>query len=127
MTNPRSLSTVDAVLLRDGGMCGMLGSDGCPGSPADVANHRLNRGMGGGGDSSLANLIAVETVCNGLLEGDAEFRAEGLRRGVKLLPGDDPELVPAWSPFFGQWVFLGESLRLSGVRDATRSARAGWE
>lgn len=124
-----TFSTVEhaAILLRDGGICVMSGADDCPGGEATEVNHRRNRGMGGGGDSSLANGVAIEAACNGLLEADADFAAEGLRRGAKLLPGDDPERVPVWSPFFGQWVFLGASLRLSGDRDARRSARDGWE
>lgn len=112
------------VLWRDAYVCGMEGAQGCPGGPAFEVNHRRNRGTGGGGDDTPNNACAIHTVCNGRLESDSVFAVEARRRGVKLITGDDPEMVPIWSALFGQWLRLrGGAALLTGCCDAALSAR----
>jgi len=117
-----------AIIMRDGGMCAMLGAPGCPGHQADEANHRLNRGMGGTSVAlvnSPANGCATEHHCNWALEAVPDFAEEARRRGVKLEQSADPLAVPMWSPFFRQWVrFTSETvMHLTGVTDPTLDAR----
>lgn len=120
----------DAILLRDGALCAMLGADGCAGRLATEANHRLNRGAGGvhGARAAIvnspANGCATEHRCNWALEAVPEFAEEGRRRGVKLESGADPHEIPLWSVFYRQWVrLLPDGLHLTGIVDATLDAR----
>lgn len=120
----------DGILLRDGGLCAMLGTPGCRGQKADEANHRLNRGMGGTSleavSSHPSNGCALEHDCNWRLEHSAEFAEAGRRRGVKLEAGQDPLSVPMWSVFFRQWVAfdVAGGMHLTGDVDVSRDARA---
>lgn len=117
----------EGILMRDGELCAMLGTPGCPGKRADEANHRLGRGMGGSTAELVndpANGCATEHHCNWALEVVAEFAEEGRRRGVKLEAGADPTRVPLWSPFFRQWLVLArDGAHLTGVTDPTLDAR----
>lgn len=91
-----------AVLLRDGWVCGM----GC-GARATQVNHRGNRGAGGSRTSNrLANACAICADCNFRLEYDAVAARKGRELGVKISRYDDPESTPFYSPFFGMWAHL---------------------
>lgn len=84
------------ILWRDGGKCCLCGQ------PAEVANHRLNRGMGGRPSLNiLENGCALCWACNDLIERDADAAARARRLGVKLEEGQDPRAVPWLSPFYG--------------------------
>jgi hypothetical protein len=110
-----------AILLRDGGICAMIGShDGCAGR-ADTANHRLNRGAGGSKlRNGMSNGCAICHVCNGLIESDSALASVARERGVKLRQGDEPAECRLWSPFFHQWVKLSDyALTLTGETDPT--------
>lgn len=76
---------VQRVLERDGGMC-VLSSRFCLGE-ATVADHRVNRGMGGlKGLDRVELLVSACSVCNGLKESDPEFAAVCRERGLKISP-----------------------------------------
>jgi len=111
---------VEAIKLRDGGMCAMRGThDRCTGV-ADTANHRLNRGAGGSQQrNGLSNGCGICNICNGLIEHDSELADIARRRGIKLREGiTTPTEVPIWSPFFRQWcVLTDDDLRLTGETD----------
>lgn len=84
------------IIWRDGGKCTMCGA------PADEANHRLNRGMGGRPSLNiLENGCAICHACNGRIESDAEYAERARRRGVKLTDGQDPRAESWLSPFYG--------------------------
>lgn len=74
---------VKQVLERDGGAC-VLSSRLCLGQ-ASCADHRVGRGMGSSkGLDVPANLVAACSICNGLKESDAVFRAECTSRGLHI-------------------------------------------
>lgn len=84
------------ILWRDGGKCCLCGQ------PAEVAHHRLNRGMGGRPSLNiLENGCALCHDCNGLIERDADAAARARRLGVKLEEGQDPRAESWLSPFYG--------------------------
>ena len=93
---------VQAIMVRDGGMCAM----GC-GRRADTGNHRANRGAGGyRAANRLANGCAICSDCNFRIEYDAIAARKARELGVKISRHDDPELVPFYSPLFGMWAHL---------------------
>lgn len=84
------------VLFRDGGKCCLCGG------VAEVANHRINRGMGGRNSlNRLSNACALCHICNGLIESDASAATLARTRGIKLDDGTDPAATPYLSPFYG--------------------------
>lgn len=92
---------VRAIMLRDGDKCAMCGHR------AETANHRANRGAGGWkAGNTLPNGCAICHRCNGLIESDADYAAEAVRRGVKLRRGEDPTRVRYLSPLYGMYVYL---------------------
>jgi len=120
----------DGIIAAGGGLCSMLGVDGCDGDAATEANHRLNRGMGGSSLEEVAsdpsNGCGISDRCNWRLEHSAQFAEAGRRRGVKVEAGSRPAEVPLWSVFFRQWVVLrGSGMYLTGDVDESRDARDG--
>lgn len=84
------------AIWRDGGKCCLCGGK------AEVANHRINRGMGGRPSLNiLSNACALCHTCNDAIERDAELRRRALALGIKLLDGMTPAHEPYLSPFFG--------------------------
>lgn len=97
-----SFADKQAVLFRDGWVCGM----GC-GSRATVVNHRANRGSGGHRSSNrIANACALCAPCNDRIESDAIAARKARQLGVKISRHDDPETVPFYSQMFGTYVHL---------------------
>jgi hypothetical protein len=83
------------IIWRDGGKCCMCGR------PAEVANHRLNRGMGGRRSLNiLENGCALCWACNDLIERDPDLAAKARELGVKLTDGQDPRAESWLSPFY---------------------------
>lgn len=121
----------EGILIRDLGICAMLGAPGCDGRRGDVADHRLGRGTGGTSlvvVNSTANGCALSWACNTRKETHADFAEEARRRGVKIEPGADAETAifgtPLWSVAFGQWLTLDRAgAHLTGIQDATLDAR----
>ena len=108
---------VQAIILRDGGLCAMVGTTPQCRGRADTANHRLNRKAGGSRQRNGAgNGCGICNTCNGLIESDAALAEIARHRGVKLREGDDPRLM--WSPFFRQWAHVSDdALALTGHTD----------
>lgn len=116
---------IAAALQREGGICAMSGAlvrgVRLPRHRAETANHRLNRGAGGSAAANtIDNACAICIDCNGLIESDADYATAARHRGVKLISGERPELVPLWCVFYGMWVqLIGGSMELTGIRDET--------
>lgn len=84
------------ILFRDGYRCCLCGRR------AEVANHRINRGMGGRRSlNRLSNGCALCHECNGLIESDAAAARRARELGVKLSDGQDPARISYVSPFYG--------------------------
>lgn len=84
------------ILFRDGFKCCLCGG------VAEVAHHRINRGMGGRPSlNRLSNGCALCNRCNVDAESVDEVQARAYALGVKLREGDNPAEVPYISPFYG--------------------------
>lgn len=86
-TPKRLLKALDA---RDGHVCVWTGID----TGRLVPQHRQG-GMGGRkGKHRLSNLVWLDSIINGLIESDATYQAEAIRRGIKISLHADPLKVP---------------------------------
>jgi hypothetical protein len=121
MTTGFGHQLIAAILLRDGAICGMYGTNPNCRRHATTANHRLNRGAGGSKlRNGMSNGCAICDICNNAIEDDAELAEIARHRGVKLTEGDNPSLVPMWSTFFLMWVILhDDEMLLTGLTDET--------
>lgn len=82
--------TLVALERRDGHRSAWTGDD----VPTLVPQHR-HGGMGGRrGKHRLSVLVWLESDINGLIESDADYQAEAIRRGIKISLHADPTLVP---------------------------------
>ena len=84
------------AIWRDGGKCCLCGGK------AEVANHRINRGMGGRPSLNiLSNACALCHTCNGAIESDPELQRRARTLGIKLVDGTTPADESYLSPFYG--------------------------
>ncbi len=98
--NPKAFSK---YLRRDGGClhCGAV----------DVAipHHRANRGMGSfKALNTPANIIAICSELNGLMESDADWAARARAYGWKISKHSNPEFEPVYYPLEGRWYYLDD-------------------
>lgn len=74
-----------------------------------VPHHRLNRGMGGSKERDTpANIIAMCSFFNGIMESDLEAGNLARDRGWKLRAGDDPRKVAVGDMFGMNWYLLDD-------------------
>lgn len=120
---PRKL--VQLVIDRDGGRCVHAGPS-CTGA-ATVADHRVNRAMGGAAVLNCpSNLVASCVLCNnGKEDAHGEHRQELVRRGIRVIPDSThtkslarARSTPVCYPD-GRWFYL----RADGGRDETTEPR----
>ncbi len=96
--------TLAALTARDGHKSAWTGRD----VPELVPQHRQG-GMGGRrGKHALSNLVWLESEINGLIESDANFQAEAVRRGIKVSGFADPRQVPVLHAAHDGWVRLDD-------------------
>ena len=79
-----------ALIERDGHRSAWTGDD----VPTLVPQHRQGGAGGRRGKHRLSNLVLLESLTNGLVESDADYQAEAIRRGIKISLHADPTLVP---------------------------------
>jgi hypothetical protein len=109
MTVPKRL--LDALDARDTHVCAWTGID----TGRLVPQHRQG-GMGGRrGKHRLSNLLWLDSFLNGLIESDPVYRAEAVRRGIKISLHADPLEVPVEHVVHGV-VLLDDAGAVRGVR-----------
>lgn len=102
-TNGFTKAQVREIGERDGWACAWLGYD----TGRLVPQHRANRGMGGRRSlNRLSNGLLLDSLINGLIESDADYQAEAIRRGIKISLHADPTLVPVLHAVHHGLVFL---------------------
>lgn len=74
-----------------------------------VPHHRLNRGMGGSKERDTpANIIAMCSFFNGIMESDLDAGTWARDHGWKLRNGDDPRKIPVASALGIHWYLLDD-------------------
>jgi hypothetical protein len=88
VTTPKAL--LKGLEARDGHRSAWTGND----DETLVPQHRQG-GMGGRRNKHrLSNVVWLESGINGLIESDADWQAEALKRGIKISGYDEPTHVP---------------------------------
>jgi hypothetical protein len=68
-----------------------------------IPNHRIG-GMGGHRSDDPTNLVLMDSITNGLLESDADWRRKALHYGWRLESWEDPSAEPFFHVGLRRWV-----------------------